>query len=93
MHDVFVGQRGELSLRANPGTKLPLTITAVHPVAEAGEGVSRFRVRAKLSTVSNALRAGQSGVARLDAGHMSALGVLTRRLNRRLAELWWRIVG
>lgn len=93
VQDVFEGQSGELSLRASPGEALPLQVSAVHPVAEAEAGASRFRVRASLSTTVSKLHPGQSGVARLDAGHLSAFGAVTRRLNRHLSELWWRYLG
>jgi len=62
-------------------------------VAEAKGGQNRFRVKARLVDPEVRLRPGRSGVVRLDAGRSSMLGVLTRRLNRRLAELWWRWVG
>lgn len=93
VYDVSVGQTGWLSLRAMPGEALPLVVESVYPVAEAKGGENRFRVKANLVDQETSLRPGQSGVVRLDAGRMSVLGVMTRRLNRRLAELWWRWVG
>jgi len=93
VYDVQAGQSGMLSLRAMPGERLPLVVESVYPVAEAEGGENRFRVRAHLVNPAAGLRPGQSGVVRLQGGRMSALGALTRRLNRRLAELWWRWVG
>jgi len=93
IHDVKLGQDGELSLRATPGDALAITVSAIHPVAEVSQGKNQFRVRASLINPPSSLRPGQSGVARLEGGRASALGALTRKLNRRLAEIWWRIVG
>ncbi|MGQ7846589.1 efflux RND transporter periplasmic adaptor subunit [Granulosicoccus sp. 3-233] len=93
VYDVFEGQLGTLSLRAMPRQSLPIVVESVYPVAEAKDGRNRFRVKASLSEPESRLRPGQSGVARLQAGRMSAMGVLTRRFNRALAELWWRWVG
>lgn len=93
VYDVRTGQTGMLSLRAMPGESLPIVVESVYPVAEAKAGENRFRVRANLVTKAVKLRPGQSGVVRLDAGQMSFMRVLTRRLNRRLGELWWRWVG
>lgn len=93
VYDVFVGQVGMLSLRAKPGDTLPIVVESIHPVAEAKDGKNRFRVRANLSEPEAGLLPGQSGVVRLDAGRLSVMGVLSRPLKRRLAELWWRLVG
>lgn len=93
VYDVFVGQTGMLSLRAMPGQSMPIVVESIHPVAEAKGGENRFRVTANLVDPQTRIRPGQSGVARLEAGRSSVLGVLTRRLNRRLAEVWWRWFG
>ena len=93
VYNVFEGQMGMLSLKAKPSHSMQVVVDSVHPVAEAKEGKNRFRVRASLTDSVSILRPGQSGVVRLEAGRMSAMGVLTRRLNRALAELWWRLVG
>ncbi len=93
IYDVHVGQAGILSLRAMPGESLPIVVDSVYPVAEAKDGRNRFRVKAELAESTAMLRPGQSGVVRLEAGRMSVMGVLTRRFNRALADLWWRWVG
>ena len=93
IYDVVVGQSGSLSLRALPGQSVPITVTSIRPVAEAEGGENRFRVSAAFSAPDSRLRPGQSGVARLQAGQTNLFGRITRRLNRRIAELWWRWVG
>ncbi|MFK7892244.1 MAG: HlyD family efflux transporter periplasmic adaptor subunit [Granulosicoccus sp.] len=93
VYDIFVGQTGMLALRARPQDTLPVIVKSVHPVAEARDGMNRFRVRANLIDPVASLRPGQSGVVRLDGVRMSFFAALFRPLNRRLAELWWRLVG
>ncbi len=93
VYDVFEGQIGVLTLRAMPGQELPIIVDSVQPVAEAGDGKNRFRVLAALSDPADILRPGQSGIARLEVDRMSILSVLTRRINRSLAQLWWRWLG
>jgi len=93
VYDVHIGQTGMISLRATPDERLPIEVVSVHPVAEARDGENRFRVKANLIEPDSRLRPGQSGVVRLDAGRANLWGVMTRRLNRRLSELWWRWIG
>ena len=93
VYDVHIGQTGLISLRATPGERLPIEVLSIHPVAEAKDGNNRFRVKAKLIEPDSRLRPGQSGVVRLNGGEASLLGAMTRRLNRRLSELWWRWIG
>jgi multidrug efflux pump subunit AcrA (membrane-fusion protein) len=97
VRDIDVGQSGELSLRARPDEALALTVLSVHPIAETGNGSSRFRVRASLSDHMNGaespLHAGVSGQARLEAGSKSLVRILFDPLWRRLTELKWRLIG
>jgi hypothetical protein len=93
VYDLQAGQTGMLSLRAMPGEHVAVEVTSISPVAEAGEGENRFRARARLIEPDSRLRPGQSGVVRLEGGTSSLLGVMTRRLNRHLSELWWRWIG
>lgn len=93
IYDVAVGQTGSLALRALPGEKLPLEVVSIQPVSEARDGHNRFRVKARLAQADERLRPGQSGVVRLQAGSTHLLGRLTRKLNRRVAEVWWRWIG
>ena len=92
VHDVHEGQRGTLGLRTRPDEALGLIVQAIHPVAESGDGASRFRVRARLAEApGETLRPGQSGVARLEAGRLGLAAKLLRPVRRRLAELRWRL--
>jgi len=97
IRDIAVGQPGELSLRARPDESLALTIQSVHPIAEAGNGSTIFRVRASLDNNSedkaSMLRPGESGQARLDAGPSTLVRILLGPLWERLLELKWRLFG
>ncbi len=91
--DVKLEQQGELSLRANPGQAMPFKVTRIHPVAEAGDGVSRFRVTASLDAEPGELRPGQTGLARLSIGTDSALSVATNGFSRWFKQQWWAWFG
>ena len=97
IRDVFVGQTGELTLRARPDEVLAVNVQSVHPIAEVGDGASVFRVRATLlnnATASESiLRPGESGQARLDAQTKSLGRILLDPLWMRLTQLKWRFLG
>jgi len=97
IRDIVVGQTGELSLRARPDEVLAVTVQSIHPIAESGNGSSRFRVRASLTDhidgTQTTLRPGESGQARLDAGSKSLVRILLGPLWQRLTELKWRLIG
>lgn len=85
------GQIGTLALRARPREAIPLTVHAIHPVAESANGASRFRVRATLAVPPGLTpRPGESGVANLDVETASLVKQWGRPLVQRLTELWWR---
>lgn len=97
IRDVFIGQTGELSLRARPNEALGVTVQSIHPIAESGNGASRFRVRASLSNhvdgAVTVLHPGESGKAQLDAGNKTLVRILLGPLWQRLTELKWRLIG
>lgn len=72
---------------------MPFKVTRIHPVAEAGDGVSRFRVTASLETEPGELRPGQTGLARLSIGTDSALSVATNGFSRWFKQQWWAWFG
>jgi multidrug resistance efflux pump len=86
---VKIGQMGKLSLAANPGHELPVEINAIHPIAKASEGASRFMVETILENPSIALRPGQTGVVKLNVGEATLLWVWTHRfLEWARQQLW-----
>lgn len=77
---IEAGQKGSLMLASLPGEVFPLSITHVTPVAVAKEGRSYFRVEALLGRMSERLRPGMEGVARIEAGNRKLFWIGTRKL-------------
>lgn len=97
IRNVQVGQAGELTLRARPDDVLAFSVQYVHPIAEVGNGASRFRVRAQVSTNTatskSILRPGESGQARLEGDLKSVGWILFEPLWKRISALKWRLLG
>jgi RND family efflux transporter MFP subunit len=74
------GQKGALILTSIPGEVFPLTVTRVTPVAASKDGRSYFRVEALLGSVSDRLRPGMEGVAKIEAGRRKLLWIWTHKL-------------
>jgi len=91
--DAREGQSGQLALTASPGSRLALTIASIHPVAETGDGSSRFRARAAVELGGADLRPGQTGVARLPAGTTTLLGRWFSGSIARWARWRWATFG
>ena len=77
---VHTGQKGSLMLSSLPGEVFPLSITHVTPVAVAREGRSYFRVEALLGRMSDRLRPGMEGVAKVEAGERKLIWIGTHKL-------------
>lgn len=77
---VEAGQSGSLVLASLAGEVFPLTVMTVTPVALAREGRSYFRVEALLGQVSDSLRPGMEGVAKIDVGSKRLIWIWTHRL-------------
>ncbi|MBS0467074.1 MAG: HlyD family efflux transporter periplasmic adaptor subunit [Proteobacteria bacterium] len=89
---VATGQRGALSLAAQPWQRLPLQVTRLTPVARAADGRNVFEVEASVNPGNTPLRPGLEGVARLVAGQQPLLWTWTHRLFdwlRLQAWTWW----
>jgi len=97
VRDVFVGQTGEVMLRARPEEVLPLTVSSIHPIAESGNGSSWFRVRASLTKQfdgsSALIRPGESGQARLDGTTKNLMQIILGPVWQRIVAIKWRLVG
>jgi biotin carboxyl carrier protein len=74
------GQKGSLILTSIPGDVFPLTVTRVTPVAASKDGRSYFRVEALLGSVSDRLRPGMEGVAKIEAGRRKLFWIWTHKL-------------
>jgi len=77
---IKAGQVGSLMLASLPGEVLPLTITHLTPVAVSRDGRSFFRVEALLGRMSERLRPGMEGVAKVEAGQRKLIWIATHKL-------------
>ncbi len=77
---IRTGQKGSLMLASLPGEVFPLAITHVTPVTVSREGRSYFRVEALLERMSDRLRPGMEGVAKVEAGNRKLIWIGTHKL-------------
>jgi multidrug efflux pump subunit AcrA (membrane-fusion protein) len=84
------GGRGRLALSALPWEALPLVIERIAPSAATLDGRNVFELEARVEGGTDALRAGQRGIAHLDAGHGPIALDWARRAGDALARLVWR---
>jgi multidrug resistance efflux pump len=84
------GGRGRLALSALPWDTLPLVIDRIAPAAATLDGRNVFELEARVEGATDALRAGQRGIAHLDAGHGPLALDWARRAGDALARLVWR---
>jgi len=77
---VIAGQQGSLLLASIPGEVFPLSITRITPVVVSREGRSYFRVEALLGRMSDRLRPGMDGVAKIEVGSRKLIWIGTHKL-------------
>lgn len=65
VRDIAVGQTGSILMASIPDEPMPITISSITPVSEARDGQNFFRVEAKLDRMSDRLRPGMEGVAKV----------------------------
>jgi biotin carboxyl carrier protein len=86
------GQQGEMVLTAMPHENLPLVVEKVTPVTTAKEGRNFFLVEARLAQVSERLRPGMEGYAKVTTGRQKLLWIWTHSLvdwlRLRIWSLW-----
>ncbi|MDJ0863213.1 MAG: HlyD family efflux transporter periplasmic adaptor subunit [Gammaproteobacteria bacterium] len=82
-----VGQRGQLILSAMPRERLTFSVEKITPVSEAGEGKNTFRVEARLDRVSELLRPGMQGTAKVEVDRRKLSWIWTRNFVNWL-RLW-----
>jgi RND family efflux transporter MFP subunit len=73
-------QRGTLALNGFPSERFAFEITRITPVSQAEDGNNYFLVEARLDTVSQLLRPGMQGVAKIDAGEQRLGWILTHEI-------------
>ncbi len=88
--EVAPGQSGSVAFFAFPGERFGVTVDAITPVSEAGEGYNRFRVEASLKAKPpGQLRPGMEGVGKLEIERRRLLWIWSREaLDWLRLELW-----
>lgn len=84
------GQNGQLALASVPGTVFPFVVDKITPVATAAEGRNTFRVEARLTASSDALRPGMDGAGKIEAGQQKLIWIWTHKLTNWLRLFIWR---
>jgi multidrug resistance efflux pump len=88
--DVQPGQSGTLTLKALPGSTLPLVVHKVSPVFSEDEKGIAYRVEAQLTEHFSGLRPGMEGVAKIDIDRRSFAWIYLHELFD-VIRLWaWR---
>jgi len=86
-------QRGELVLSSLPDLNLPITVTAITPVATQRDGRNVFRVEAQIDSGDAArLRPGMEGVGKVVVGQRSLLWIWTHGFTEWLRLTVWNWV-
>jgi hypothetical protein len=81
---------GEVSPKADPSLKLPFTVEAIVPLAQAEEGLNAFEVRGKLANSPLWFRPGMEGQAKFNTEDHSVAWIASRRIMDQLKVwLWW----
>jgi hypothetical protein len=88
--ELKLGQRGQLALGALPSRRIDFQLQRITPVAVAAEGRNSFEVEARLEEVLPAMRPGLRGVAKIETGTRSVLGIVTRPVVDWLRLAFWR---
>jgi len=90
IHEIEVGDEGELAFVGRPDARFPLRIARIEPAAAQREGRSVFLVRADvLASPEDWWRPGMGGTARIDIEPRPIGWILTRRTIRFLREVFW----
>lgn len=84
------GQRGQLALGALPSRRIDFRVLRITPVATAADGHNSFEVEARLDELLPAMRPGLRGVAKIETGSRSLLGIVTRPFVDWLRLAFWR---
>jgi len=77
---IVAGQKGSLLLTSIPGEVFPFTVNHLTPIAVAREGRSYFRVEALLGRMSERLRPGMEGVAKVEVGRRKLIWIASHKL-------------
>jgi hypothetical protein len=81
-----VGQTGELILKAFTDQPTGFEVSLITPLAEARDGQNLFRVEAQLDEITEGMRPGLEGVAKVSVDERKLIWIWTREL-----RYWWRL--
>jgi len=86
---IRVGQTGNLLLTSLPGEVFPLVVTSITPVTLSKDGRSFFRVEALLERLTDRLRPGMEGVAKIEVGERKLIWIWTHKMHDWLRLALW----
>jgi RND family efflux transporter MFP subunit len=87
--DVRAGQKGTLVLASISDEPFDLTVTSVTPVTTSREGRNYFRVEASLDRISDRLRPGMEGVAKISIEERKLIWIWTHKMMNWLRLFLW----
>jgi biotin carboxyl carrier protein len=80
-----------IATKAAPAKTIGIEVTDIIPLAQPEEGVNAFEVRAELAEPAHPwMRPGMEGIAKLDTGERTILGIGSRRIVDTLRLWLWR---
>lgn len=91
IHEIRVGQVGEIAFASQPQTTFPIKIERVEPVAEVKEKGNVFTVRGDIASANESWwRPGMSGVCKVSVGQRNLLWIITHRsIDFLRLYFWW----
>lgn len=87
--DIEVGQKGDLLLSSIPDEPFPITIKTITPVSDARDGRNVFQVEAGLNRITDRLRPGMEGIAKVEIGERRLVWIWTNPLVDWLRVTLW----
>lgn len=91
IHEVTVGDTGEIAFVSRPKLKFPIAVERIDPVAVAKDEGNIFLLRCNFpEKVPNWWRPGMSGVSKINVGKRNVLWIVTHRsIDFLRILLWW----
>lgn len=88
--EIREGQRGRLVLTSMPEDALPFAVTKITPVSRSEEGRNYFAVEGRLDRISERLRPGMEGFAKVDVERRRLIWIWTHDLVDWLRVRLWK---
>jgi len=87
MAGVNKDNKGQVVIKALPGTRVDIEIDQIVPMAISGDGNTYFRVEGRFDNPANELRPGMEGIARIYVGERKLLWIWTHKVIDKV-RLW-----